>query len=138
MIISTMVYIIPEINVLFNSIVNGYFHKKHIVRVKNSNFSYSILKLLCEEGYIYGFHRCVEAERYLFVELKYDLSGLGYLTLFRNFQNPKHYNKIISYKELKKNFRISNNYVLSTDEGVMTGARAIARKLGGIYLFTLY
>ena len=123
---------------LFSSIINGYKTNKKLIKIKRTVFIFKLLKFLYNEGYIFGFYTKTTHSNYILIELKYNLNGFSFIFFLKNFSTKwKKNESYISLKFLKKRFRDSNKYVLSTTRGIINGYTAISYNLGGILLFKI-
>jgi ribosomal protein S8 len=125
-----------NLNKFITSIVNGYNSNKKIIKLKKSKFIFKILIFLKNEGYINGFYINNNKSSFFYIELKYKLNGYKFINFFKSF-NTLHKKHFISLKKLKRNFRHSYLYVLTTNLGVLTGNLAVSKKVGGFVLFKL-
>jgi ribosomal protein S8 len=125
-----------NLNYLITSIVNGYNSNKKIIKIKKSKFIFKILIFLKNEGYINGFYIKNIKSSIFFIELKYKLNGYKFINFFKSF-NTLHKKYFISFKKLKRNYKHSYLYVLTTNFGILSGNMAVSKKIGGFILFKL-
>ena len=125
-----------NLNKFITSIVNGYNANKKVIKLKKSKFTFKILIFLKNEGYINGFYINNNNSSFFYIELKYKLNGYKFINFFKSF-NTVHKKYFISLKKLKRNFRHSYLYVLTTNLGILTGNLAVSKKVGGFVLFKL-
>lgn len=111
--------------------------RKETVHMPFSQFDFAILNLLREAGYLHDVQkRNVGKKSVIDVKLKYD-GKQSKLSDFRIMSKPSR-RLYRSYRELqlvKQGYGIA---VLSTPEGILTGAGARKKKVGGEYLFEVW
>ncbi len=123
-----------KIKNIITSIKNGYNLEEPSIKLKYNVFTFNILFFLYKQGYINGF---LKKNNVLITYLKYKIDGFNFLFFFKKF----HINKkksYISLNELKKNYRHSYLYVLTTSKGILSGTTAVHYKQGGLVLFKIF
>jgi small subunit ribosomal protein S8 len=111
---------------MLTRIKNGIMRKKESVEVLNTKMNNHILKVLMEEGMIDSFE---EKEKYIEVVLKYD----GQESAITHLEKVSKLGQRI-YVTKKEILPVMNGRgisIISTSEGILSGAMAKSRNLGG-------
>jgi len=123
-----------KIKNVITSIKNGYNSEEQYVKINYNLFTFNLLFFLYKEGYINGF---LKKNKKLLIYLKYKNDSFNFLFFFKKFHiNRK--KSYISLNILKKNYRHSYLYVLTTTKGILNGTLAVHYKLGGLVLFKIF
>lgn len=98
--------------------------------------TYHIVRVLCEESYLQNFTIVnildKEYKLYILIEFKrYDLYTITYIINF----NDKLKSSYKSYMDLRKLLRFRGLFVVSTSKGIMSLAKSVYLKCGGLLLF---
>ncbi len=106
---------------------NGIIAKKEDVNVINTKMSLAVLKILRKEGMIVDY--AVNEDRTVNVVLKY-VEGEPVVSKFVRASKPG-LRKYVTVNEIKPVMNGRGISIISTSEGLMSGALAKSKKLGG-------
>lgn len=106
---------------------NGIIAKKEDVNVLNTKMSLAVLKILRKEGMIVDYS--VNEDRTVNVVLKY-VEGDPVVSKFVRVSKPG-LRKYVTVNEIKPVMNGRGISIISTSEGLMSGALAKSKKLGG-------
>lgn len=115
---------------------NGIMRESKEIQVMRSNLVLDVLKVLKKEGFIEDFEE-MEDGRFVLVKPAYEESGEPEAAHFDKVTRPGQ-RVYVSYNELKPVMNGRGISIISTSEGVMTGAMAKSRNLGGEYLCNIW
>lgn len=123
-------------NILADSITrikNGYTSNLDSVDLKRSNYMVNIIKVLYNEGFIWGYH--LRTKNKIVVYLKYSMNNTSIIRDLKLISRPS-WKIYCSYLDLLY-LTVYNNgiFVLSTSSGLMSSVDALKQKLGGKLLF---
>jgi len=108
------------------------------VKVPYSSFDMNIFESLEKEGYIESAARKGRGvKRIIDIKLKYDADGSPAITGI-NFVSKPSRRLYSGYKDIKTSRQGYGHYVLSTPRGVLIGADAKKKKVGGQILFEIW
>jgi small subunit ribosomal protein S8 len=105
---------------------NGIERKREVVEVPNTKMNNEILKVLVQEEMINGYE---VVENKVEVEIKYD-DGEPMVSHFERISSPGQ-RIYVSSKEIKPVMNGRGISIISTSKGLMSGAMAKSKKLGG-------
>lgn len=112
--------------------------KKPTVLVPYSNVKLAILNVLAKEGFILSAtKKGKKVKKYIQCDLAYFGDGRSKITNVKRMSKPSRrvYVKVDDLKPVRQGLGLA---VLSTPQGVMTGAEAKKLRVGGELLFTLW
>lgn len=111
--------------------------KKENVKLSYSKMDERILGILAKNGYVDGFEKKGRGpKKVLSVKLKYE-NGEGVINGIKFISKPSR-RLYGGYKEMKPVKRGYGLLVVSTPEGIMTGAEAKKTRVGGEFLFEIW
>ncbi len=116
---------------LLTRIRNAQMASHDTVSVPHSRMRESIVRILCDEGYLAGFHlREGERFKHLELELKYQKGRVPVIQQLRRVSTPGR--RVYAGKdEIPQVLGGLGVNVLSTSQGVMTGKEARSKGIGG-------
>ncbi len=116
---------------LLTRIRNAQMASHDTVSVPHSRMRESIVRILCDEGYLGGFHlREGERFKHLELELKYQKGRVPVIQQLRRVSTPGR--RVYAGKdEIPQVLGGLGVNVLSTSQGVMTGKEARSKGIGG-------
>ena len=120
-------------------IMNAQRAHKKIVILFFSNLIKEVLRVLVNEGYVYGQTSYVERKGVSMIQvyLKYTDQNNPVISEFKLLSKPGR--KIYStYNTILKNYNKLGTTLLSTSRGVLTNYRAIRLRLGGEVLCSIF
>lgn len=115
---------------MFTRIRNAVGAKHDSVVVPSSKEKVEIVKLLKQEGYINDFVVDGDLKKNIVITLKYGAHGEKVISGIKRISKPG----LRVYAQAAKMPRVLNGLgiaIISTSQGIMTGAQAKARKIGG-------
>ena len=119
---------------LLARIRNGYSAKQEKVDVPASRLKANIVKVLRDEGFLKSFRLVREEGRaWIKIQLKYDDNGEGVIKGIRRVSRPG-LRRYVGYEDVSRIRSGAGVAVVSTSQGVMTGQKARASRVGGEYL----
>jgi small subunit ribosomal protein S8 len=119
-------------------IQNGLMRGKQRVKMPYSQFDYGILELLVNIGYLESIQRKGRGvKRIIDVKLKYDSDKEPAISKVKLVSRPSR-QMYTGYSKIKPSHQGYGHFVISTPQGVMTGAEAKKKKIGGQLLFEIW
>lgn len=115
---------------MFTRIRNAVGAKHDSVVVPSSKEKVEIVKLLKQEGYINDFVVDGDLKKNIVITLKYGAHGEKVISGIKRISKPG----LRVYAQAAKMPRVLNGLgiaIISTSQGIMTGAQAKAKKIGG-------
>ena len=116
---------------------NGQAAGREIVEMPSSNLKAAIAKVLKDEGYVEDFEVEGDVKKILRIALKYNAEGKPVIRGLRRESSPG-LRRYCGWKTVPRVLGGLGLAVVSTSSGVMSGAEARRRKLGGELVCTVW
>jgi small subunit ribosomal protein S8 len=123
---------------MLTKIRNGVAAKHEKVDIRPSKLKMEIIKILKNEGYVKNFKKVTQDEIDLIrVFLKYDEKENPIIHGIKSVSTPGR--RVYSgYKQMPRVFNGLGTVIISTSTGVITGRKAVANKVGGEIICTVW
>ncbi|MCG8454215.1 MAG: 30S ribosomal protein S8 [Spirochaetales bacterium] len=123
---------------MLTKIRNGAAAKHEKVDIRPSKLKMEIIKILKNEGYVKNFKKVTQDEYDVIrVFLKYDEKENSIIHGLKTVSTPGR--RVYSgYKNMPRVFNGLGTVIVSTSSGVITGKKAVANKVGGEILCTVW
>ena len=116
---------------------NGQAAGTEIVEMPSSNLKAAIAKVLKDEGYVADFEVEGDVKKVLRMALKYNAEGKAVIRGIRRESSPG-LRRYCGWKDIPRVLGGLGLAIVSTSSGVMSGAEARRRKLGGELVCTVW
>ena len=123
---------------MLTNIRNGAAARHEKVDIRPSNLKMEIIKILKNEGYVKNFKKITRDDVYLIrVFLKYDDNKSSIIHGLKTVSTPGR--RVYSgYKNMPRVYNGLGTVIVSTSSGVITGRKAVANKVGGEIICTVW
>ncbi len=123
---------------MLTRIRNGVSAKHEKVDIRPSKLKMEIIKILKNEGYVKNFKKVIQDEIDIIrVFLKYDEKENPIIHGLKSVSTPGR--RVYSgYKHMPRVFNGLGTVIISTSTGVITGRKAVANKVGGEIICTVW
>ncbi|PIE04267.1 MAG: 30S ribosomal protein S8 [Spirochaetales bacterium] len=123
---------------MLTKIRNGVAAKHEKVDIRPSKLKMEIIKILKNEGYVKNFKKVTQDEIDLIrVFLKYDDNESSIIHGIKTVSSPGR--RVYSgYKNMPRVYNGLGTVIVSTSNGVITGKKAVANKVGGEIICTVW
>lgn len=123
---------------MLTKIRNGASAKHENVDIGPSKLKMEIIKILKNEGYVKNFKKFTQDDReFIRIFLKYDESENPIIHGLKSISTPGR--RVYSgYKNMPRVFNGLGIVIVSTSTGVITGRKAVANKVGGEIICTVW
>ncbi len=123
---------------MLTKIRNGVAAKHEKVDIRPSKLKMEIIKILKNEGYVKNFKKVtLDDIDVIRVFLKYDENELSIIHGLKSISSPGR--RVYSgYKDMPRVYNGLGTVIVSTSTGVITGKKAVANKVGGEIICTVW
>lgn len=119
---------------LLSRIRNGFQARQEKIEVPASRLKANIVKVLRDEGFLKGFKLVREEGRaWITIQLKYDDDGKSVIHGIRRVSRPG-LRRYVGCEDVTRIRSGASIAILSTPQGVMSGAKAKTARVGGEFL----
>ncbi len=123
---------------MLTKIRNGVAARHENVDIRTSNSKFEIIKILKNEGYIKNFKKIeLDGKSYIRISLKYDDNENPIIHGLKSISTPGR-RMYSSYKNMPRVYNGYGSVIVSTSTGFITGKKAVARKIGGEIICTVW
>ncbi len=123
---------------MLTKIRNGVAAKHEKVDIRPSKLKMEIIKILKNEGYVKNFKKVTQDDvDFIRVFLKYDDNESSIIHGLKTVSSPGR--RVYSgYKDMPRVYNGLGTVIVSTSNGVITGKKAVANKVGGEIICTVW
>lgn len=123
---------------MLTKIRNGIAAKHEKVDIRTSKLKLEIIKILKNEGYVKNYKKVLQDEvDFIRIYLKYDENESSIIHGLKSVSTPGR-RVYAGYKNMPRVYNGFGSVIVSTSSGIITGRKAVAKKVGGEIICTVW